>query len=117
MFDPSSRSLNGFCINKDAGPDTVPNACEGGQEGEQEDQRWPPSRRYIRCVSREMKIPSPEDKSKGEANVHSPHGKKGAIPEDWGEKAPKRGKTPLSGGSGLEDDVIAQTPGEGKPKS
>ena len=63
------------------------------------------------------KIPSSEDKNDGEVNVSSPHGKKRAASEDWEEKAPKRGKMPLSGGSGLEDDVIAQSPGEGKPKS
>ena len=68
------------------------------------------------AVSGEIKIPSPEDKSKGEANIPSPHGKKRATSEDWEEKAPKRGKMPLLGGSGLEDDVIAQSPGEGKPK-
>ena len=68
-------------------------------------------------VSGEIKIPSPEDKSEGEANIPSPHGKKRAASEGWEEKAPKRGKMPLSGGSGLEDDVIAQSPGEGKPKS
>ena len=58
-------------------------------------------------VSGEMKIPSPEDKSKGEANIPSPHGTKRAVSDDWDEKAPKRGKMPLAGGSGLEDDVIA----------
>ena len=63
------------------------------------------------------KIPSSEDKNDGKVNVSSPHGKKRAASEDWEEKAPKRGKMPLSGGSGLEDDVIAQAPGEGKPKS
>ena len=41
------------------------------------------------AVSGEMKIPSPEDKSKGEANVHSPHGKERAVSEDWEKKAPK----------------------------
>ena len=65
----------------------------------------------------EIKIPSPKDKSKGEANIPSPHGKKRGVSEDWEEKAPKQSKMPLSGGSGLEDDVIAQSPGEGKPKS
>ena len=69
------------------------------------------------AVSGEMKIPSPEDKSKGEANIHSPHGKKRAVSEDWEEKAPKQGKMPLSGSSGLKDDVIAQSPSEDKPKS
>ena len=59
------------------------------------------------AVSGEMKIPSPEGKSKGEANIHSPYGKKRAVSEDWEEKAPKQGKMPLSGGSGLKDDIIA----------
>ena len=68
-------------------------------------------------VSGEIKVPPSEDKSEGEANIPSPHGKKRAISEDWEKRAPKRGKMPLSGGSGLEDDVIAQSPGEGKPKS
>ena len=58
-------------------------------------------------VSGEIKIPSSEDKSEGEVNISSPHGKKRAASEDWEERAPKRGKMPLSGGSGLEDDVIA----------
>ena len=66
-------------------------------------------------VSREIKIPSPKDKSKGEANIPSPHGKKRAVSEDWEEKAPKRGKMPLSGGSALGDDVIAQSHSENKP--
>ena len=58
-------------------------------------------------VSGEIKIPSREDKIKGEANIPSPHGKKRAASEGREEKAPKRGKMPLSGGSGLEDDIIA----------
>ena len=68
-------------------------------------------------VSGEIKIPLPEDKSEGEANIPSPHGKKRAASEGWEEKAPKRGKMPLSGGSGLEDNVIELTPDEDKPKS
>ena len=66
-------------------------------------------------VSGEIKSPSFEDKSEGEANIPSPHGKKRAASEGWEEKAPKRGKMPLSGGSGLEDDVIAQSHSEDKP--
>ena len=62
-----------------------------------------------------VKIPSPEEKSKGEAIIPSPHGKKRAVSEDWEEKAPKQGKMPLSGGSGLEGDVIAQSHSEDKP--
>ena len=64
-----------------------------------------------------MKIPSPEGKNKGEADIHSPYGKKRAVSEDWEDKAPKRGKMPLSGGSGLKDDIIAQFSSEAKPKS
>ena len=66
-------------------------------------------------VSGEIEIPSPGDKGKGEANIPSPHGKKGAVSEDWEEKAPKRGKMPLLGGTGLEDDVIMHFHGEDKP--
>jgi len=71
----------------------------------------------LEAVSGEMKIPSPEGKSKGEANIHSPYGKKRVVSEEWEGGAPKRGKMPLSGGSGLEDNVIALTPDEDKPKS
>ena len=67
-------------------------------------------------VSGEMKIPSPEGKSKGEANIPSPYGKKRTVSEDWEETAPKRGKMPLSGGSGLKDDIIAQSSSAAKPK-
>ena len=66
-------------------------------------------------VSGEIKIPSPEDKNEGETNIPSPHGEKRAASGDWEEKAPKRGKVPLSGGSGLEDDVIMHFHGEDKP--
>ena len=68
-------------------------------------------------VSGEIKIPSSKDKSEGEANIPFPHGKKRATSEGWEEKAPKRGKMPLSGGSGLEDDVIAQSHDEDKPQA
>ena len=64
-------------------------------------------------VSRGIKIPSFEDKNEGEVNVSSPHGKKRAAFEDWEEKAPKRGKMPLTGGMGLEDDIITQSHDEG----
>ena len=40
-------------------------------------------------VSGEMKIPSPEDNSRGEAHIHSPYGKKRVVSEDWEEKVPK----------------------------
>ena len=66
-------------------------------------------------ASGRIKIPSSEDKNEGEVNVSSLHGKKRAASEDWEEKAPKRGKMLLSGGSGLEDDVIAQSHNEDKP--
>ena len=62
-----------------------------------------------------IKIPSSEDKSEGEVKVPSPQGKKRAASEDWEEKAPKRGKMPSSGGSGLEDDVVTQFHSEDKP--
>ena len=35
------------------------------------------------AVSGEIKIPSPGDKGKGEANIPSPHGKKRVASEDW----------------------------------
>ena len=66
-------------------------------------------------VSGEIRVPLPEDKSEGEANIPSPHSKKRAASEGWEEKAPKRGKMPLSGGSALGDDVIAQSHSENKP--
>ena len=117
MFGPPSRRLSGCHINKDAGRGTVPNACEGDktESGRTEGGLHPEG--ILDVVPGETKIPSPRDKGKGEANIPSPHGKKRASSEGWEEKAPKRGKMPLSGGSGLEDDVIAQAPGEGKPKS
>ena len=62
-----------------------------------------------------IKIPSSEDKTEGEVNVSSPHGKKRAASEDWEERAPKRGKMPLSGGSGLEDYIVAQSQDDDKP--
>ena len=67
-------------------------------------------------VSGGIKIPSSEDKNEGEVNASSPNGKKRAVSEDWEEKAPKRGKMPLSGGSGLED-VDAQSHDEDKPQA
>ena len=66
-------------------------------------------------VSGGIKIPSSEDKSEEEVDVSSPHGKKRVASEDWEERAPKRGKVPLLGGSGLEDDVVAQSHDEDKP--
>ena len=66
-------------------------------------------------VSGEIKAPSPEDKREGEADILSPHSKKRAASEVWEVKAPKRGKTPLSGGSGSEGDVVAQFLRKDKP--
>ena len=66
-------------------------------------------------MSGEIKVPLPEEKSEGEANIPSPHGKKRDASEDWEERAPKRGKVPQSGGSGLEDGVFAQSHDEDKP--
>ena len=65
-------------------------------------------------VSREIKIPSPEDESKGEANIPSPHGKKRAISEDLGEKAHERGKMPLSGLLGLGGRCHRAVPWQGQ---
>ena len=58
-------------------------------------------------MSGEIGTPSSEDKREGEAEIPSPHGKKGSVTEDLEGKAPKRGKMSLSGGSGSEDDVVA----------
>ena len=66
-------------------------------------------------VSGEIKAPSSEDKIEGEADTISPHGKKRAASEAGEVKAPKRGKTPLSGGSGSEGDVVAQFLRKEKP--
>ena len=68
-------------------------------------------------ASGEIKAPSSEDKREGEADILSPHGKKRAASEDWEVKAPKRGKTPLSGGSGSEGGVVAQFLHKDKPSA
>ena len=60
-----------------------------------------PSKGISDIVSGEIKIPPPEGQNVGQANIPSPHGKKRAISEDLGEKAPERGKMPLSGLLGL----------------
>ena len=60
-------------------------------------------------MSGEIRAPSSEDKKEGEVDILSPHGKKRAASEGWEVKAPRRGKTFLSGDSGLEDDVVAQS--------
>ena len=51
-------------------------------------------------VSGEARAPSFEDKREGEADIPSSYGKKRAASESWEVRDPKRGKTPLSGGSG-----------------
>ena len=68
-------------------------------------------------VSGEIKAPSSEDKREGEADILSPHRKKRAASEDWEVKAPKRGKTPLSGVSGSEGDVVAHFLQKDKPSA
>ena len=68
-------------------------------------------------VSRGIKILSSEDNNEGEVNVSSTYGKKRAASKDWEEKAPKRGKMPSSGGSGLENNIIVQSPDEDKPQA
>ena len=66
-------------------------------------------------VSGEIRAPSSKDKRKGGADILSPHGKKRAASEGWEVKAPKRGKTPLSGGSGSKGDVVTQFLCKDKP--
>ena len=66
-------------------------------------------------VSGEIKAPSSEDKREGEADILCPYGKKRAASESWEVEAPKRGKMPLSGGSGSEDDIVAQFLRKDKP--
>ena len=68
-------------------------------------------------VSGEIKAPFSKDKREGEAVILSPHSKKRAASEVWEAKAPKRGKTPLSGGSGSEGDVVAQFLHKDKPSA
>ena len=58
-------------------------------------------------MSEEIGTPSSEDKREGETDIPSPHGKKRVASEGLEVKAPKRGKMSLSGGSGLEDDIVA----------
>ena len=58
-------------------------------------------------VSGEARAPSSGDKREGEADILSSYGNKRAACESWEVRAPKRGKTPLSGGSGSEGVVVA----------
>ena len=67
-------------------------------------------------VSGGIVIPSFEDKSEGGATVSFPPRKKRDASEDWEKQAPKRGRMPLVGGSGLED-VEAQSHDEDKPQA
>ena len=64
--------------------------------------------------SEESKSPHLKTKVKG-GTVSFPPRKKRAASEDWEEKAPKRGKMPLSGGSGL-GDINMQSHDEDKPQ-
>ena len=66
-------------------------------------------------VPGENRAPPSEDKREGEADILSPYGKKRAASKSWEVRAPKRGKTPLSGGSGSEGDVVAQFLHKNKP--
>ena len=59
-------------------------------------------------MSGKVRAPSFEDKKEGEVDILSPHGKKRVASEGREVKAPNRGKTLLSGGSGSEDGVVAQ---------
>ena len=116
MFGPPSRRLSGSCTNKDiAGPAPYQVPVEGDKAESGKAKGGLPFEGISDTVSGEIKIPPSEDESEGEANIPSPHGKKRAASEDWDERAPKRGRMPLSGGSGLEDDVIAQSHSEDKP--
>ena len=63
----------------------------------------------------ESKSPHPKKKLKG-GTVSFPPRKKRAASEDWEKQAPKQGKMPLVGGSGLED-VEAQSHDEDKPQA
>ena len=66
-------------------------------------------------VSGEIRAPSSEDKREGEADIPSSYGKKRAAFESWEVRDPKRGKTPLSVGSGSEGVAIAQSPCKDEP--
>ena len=68
-------------------------------------------------VSWEIKVPPSEDKSEGEVNISSPHGKKRAASEKWEGRSSKRGKMPPSSGSGSEGDAVEQLHHEGKPST
>jgi hypothetical protein len=67
------------------------------------------------AMSGEIETPSSKDKREEETDTLSPDGKKRAASEDLEAKALKRGKMSLSGGSGFEDDVVAQFLRKDKP--
>ena len=66
-------------------------------------------------MSGESGTPSSEDKREGETDIPPPHEKKRTASEDLEVKSPKRGKMSLSGGSGSEDDAVAQFLHKDKP--
>ena len=68
-----------------------------------------------RTVPGEIETPVSVDEWGGESNIHSPHGKKRAAPEDLKAEASKRGKKSLSGGADLGGDIAAQCPQGGQP--
>ena len=64
-----------------------------------------------------IKIPSSEDKSEGEVNVFSPHGKKMAAFEDLEADASKLGKKPSPGSPAPEGVLAAQRLQTGQPST
>ena len=67
--------------------------------------------------SGEIDISSPEDEGEREASIPSPFRRKRAASEGWQGRPPKRGKMPLSSGSGLEGDASEQLRHEDKPST
>ena len=67
------------------------------------------------AMSGETGTPSSKDEGEEEVDIPSPHGKKRTASEDLEVEAPKRGKMSLLGGSGSEDDVVAQFLRKDKP--
>ena len=66
-------------------------------------------------MSGEIGTPSSENKREGGTDNPSPDGRKRTASEDLEVKASKRGKMSLSGGSGSEDDIVAQFLRKDKP--
>ena len=89
MFGPPSRRLSGSRANKDAGPAPHQVLVKGDKAESGKAKGGLPSEGISDTVSGEIKIPPLEDKSEGEANIPSPHGKKRAASEEWEERAPK----------------------------